>query len=169
LRRLRTLHGSLPDRAIIVPDAMTSPAADIQRGRVGARDRVDGADRVTCLGALSEAALLEAVAAHDGDVRLVDRGWCASCPAGGESAPWEAALEAANGTLASLSRHRVRVMPRSTPERRAVSLPERLGDRGAARRGFRRLTAPAPPTTPRRARGPIAPGLGGGRDGPQAS
>jgi hypothetical protein len=51
------------------------------------------------------------------------------------------------------------VATRTTPERRAAELPERLDDRGAARRGvFRRLTALAAlPPTPRRARGPIAP------------
>jgi ferredoxin len=147
-----------PTEAIAVQDAIPSPAADIECVRVGARDRADGASQAACLGALSEAALLEAVAALEGDVRLIDRGWCASCPAGGDPAPWAAAVEAANSTLAPLSQHRVRVVTRPTPERRAASLPERLEDRGAARRGlFRRLTAAAPPATPRRARGPIAP------------
>lgn len=147
-----------PTEAIAVPDAIPSPAADIECVRVGARDRAEGASQAACLGALSEAALLEAVAALEGDVRLIDRGWCASCPAGGDPAPWAAAVEAANSTLAPLSQHRVRVVTRPTPERRAASLPERLEDRGAARRGlFRRLTADAPPATPRRARGPIAP------------
>jgi ferredoxin len=147
-----------PTEAITLPDAIPAPAADIECGRVGARDRAEGASQAACLGALSEAALLEAVAALDDDVRLIDRGWCASCPAGGNPAPWAAAVEAANSTLASLSRHRVRVVTRPTPERRAMSLPERLEERGAARRGlFRRMTAPALQPTPRRGRGPIAP------------
>jgi ferredoxin len=148
-----------PTEAITVPDAMTSPANDTECMRVGARDCAEGAARVTCLGALSEAALLEAVAEQDGDLRLVDRGWCASCAAGGDPAPWAAAVEAANATLASLSQHRISVATRPTPERRAALLPERLDDRGAARRGvFRRMTAPAPlPPTPQCFRGPIAP------------
>jgi ferredoxin len=145
-----------PPEAITLPDAIPSPAVDIECRRVGARDRAEGASQAACLGALSEAALLEAVAALASDVRLIDRGWCASCPAGGNPAPWAAAVEAANSTIASLSRHRVRVVTRPTPERRAMSLPERLEERGAARRGlFRRMTAPALPTMPRRARGPI--------------
>lgn len=60
--------------------------------------------RVPCLGGLSGSALLELVAAAQGHpVRLMDRGWCASCVAGGnETHPAEAAVKEAEKILTKL-------------------------------------------------------------------
>lgn len=60
--------------------------------------------RVPCLGGLSGVALLELVtAAHGQPVRLMDRGWCAGCAAGGaEAHPAAAAVKEAEKILAKL-------------------------------------------------------------------
>ena len=51
--------------------------------RVPREDSVAGATRVPCLGGLGTGELLALrEAAGDREIRLMDRGWCAECPAG---------------------------------------------------------------------------------------
>ena len=69
--------------------AFPAPADDgqalaIECRRVPPSSRAAGAAVVPCLHGLAPTDLLALVAAGHGDIELVDRGWCAACPAGGD-------------------------------------------------------------------------------------
>lgn len=82
-----------------------SPAADapitLECRRVPERLRANGAEMVPCLGGLSAADLLER-AASGRDLVLADHGWCAGCAFGHCAAPWEDAVQRAEGLSATL-------------------------------------------------------------------
>jgi ferredoxin len=81
-----------PTEALSVPGFEMTPTTSgmiaIDCWRVPAKDSPSGAVRVPCLGGLSTAALAELTAEADGrPVALLDRGFCARCPAGGSEHP----------------------------------------------------------------------------------
>jgi ferredoxin len=81
-----------PTEALSVPGFETAPKTSgmiaIDCWRVPAKDSPSGALRIPCLGGLSTAALAELTAEADGrPVALLDRGFCARCPAGGSEHP----------------------------------------------------------------------------------
>lgn len=94
-----------------------------------------GAEPVSCLGGLSPVTLRDALV--EGDVTLIDRGWCEGCPvSNGHAAPWADTMRAVNAEAAilgiparvqvrrePLSRWRARAAPRgrsANPSRRAL-------------------------------------------------
>lgn len=120
---------------------------------------------VPCLGALDAAALLALRAqASACDIELLDRGWCARCPAGGDDHPARAMLEVGATYLAGLD-----IPPASWPRLVAAPLPVEVARPVTAardgapmsRRAFlgriaepARHAAPEPP--PPEARQPVA-------------
>lgn len=124
---------------------------------------------VPCLGGLDAAALLELAAAGQ-PIELLDRGWCASCPAGGgelsASFPAQAALDRA-AALLSQRGWSATCLPRRVlaplPEDVALPLPSGgSSDAPLSRRGFfGRLAKPikditAQPVAPPPSRPPVA-------------
>lgn len=135
-----------PTEAITVSGFAGSVGDAIECARVPAADRVAGAMVVPCLGGLARHGLLET---GESAPVLVDRGWCADCPAGREAAPWQASLDDADAARSWLGLPAVRVERRPLPRHRALPLPEHLNGRGALRRRlFRRWSEP--PKTPER-------------------
>lgn len=145
-----------PTEAIAVPGFELSrlPARDacwIECARVAPADRTPGSHVVPCLGGLSSASLLEVVAATGGTVTLIDRGWCATCPAGRTASPWAEALADVVAVAAATNPIGLTVERAPLPLRRALPLPDHLGARGAARRSvFRRHPDTRPGTKPAR-------------------
>ncbi len=81
-----------PTEALSVPGFEITPTTSgmiaIDCWRVPAKDSPSGALRVPCLGGLSAAALAELTAEAEGrPLVLLDRGFCARCPAGGREHP----------------------------------------------------------------------------------
>jgi formate hydrogenlyase subunit 6/NADH:ubiquinone oxidoreductase subunit I len=146
-----------PTEAIAVPGfgLPASPSRDVCRiecARVALADRMPAARIVPCLGGLSSASLLEFVAATGGTVTLIDRGWCATCPAGRTESPWAEALADVNAVTAATNRSSLTVERNPLPLRRALPLPDHLDARGAARRSvFRRHPEATSGTKPTRA------------------
>lgn len=143
-----------PTEAIAVPGfglpALPPPdGCLIECARVARADRMPGAHIVPCLGGLSSASLLEFVAATGTSVTLIDRGWCAACPAGQTEHPWAEALS--DVAAVAIATHRIgpSVGRAPLPLRRALPLPDHLDARGAARRSmFRRRPEATPGTKP---------------------
>lgn len=76
--------------------------------------------RVRCLGGLTTEVLLELAGAQT-QALVLDRGWCAACPAsGGEEAPWAVALDQARTLLAEAG-----VAEEALPQRIYAPLPVR--------------------------------------------
>lgn len=76
--------GALEITGFAVAAERATPALKVECWRVPAAQRASGAVAVPCLGGLTTAWLLEQAAAADGRAPvLLDRGWCADCPAGG--------------------------------------------------------------------------------------
>lgn len=98
--------------------------------------------RVPCLGGLSGFALLELVAAAQGhSVRLMDRGWCASCVAGGnETHPVAAAVEEVEKILTKLGAPAAwfpQIIFAPLPSvLMPVEIPDPLSQQPLSRRGF---------------------------------
>lgn len=162
--------GALSARGYQISDRLPEGNRElaVECWKVPPRLLAEGAHAVPCLGGLSAASLLERVlAAGEGRaVVLVDRGWCASCRAGGSARPPVAAqLEFARRALIHFGWPQ-----RSLPEIRHDPLPASLmpeeipvpAEREAiGRRAFFRLlagkaadvvierTAPPPKTMPR--------------------
>ncbi len=139
-----------PSEALKAPKSLAKPSASgiVECVRVPASLRLDGAVTVTCLGALRGDELV-AVDAAAGPT-LVDRGWCADCPAGGCAAPWHAALVDALTMAAAFDLPRPAVVQRIASARLARPLERALGDQGASRRAFfRRVAAPSGWVEPR--------------------
>lgn len=134
-------------------------AVDIDCRRVPVAWRSADANILPCLGSLAAADLLELfIEANGRPLRLVDRGWCADCPAGGGGAhPAQEALDASQLWLSCMSVSESR-QPRlvAAPLDKTRALPataEVLGDVALSRREFFRQLAgkveddgqPAPP------------------------
>ena len=124
-------------------------ALEIDCRRVPPAAHSVNANTVPCLGALDEADLLELFTAADGrQVRLLDRGWCADCPAGGDGThPVQTALDAARHWLTLMGVPATR-QPRlvAAPMDNTRALPataEVLGEAVLSRRGFFRQFARA--------------------------
>lgn len=113
-------------------------------GRVPSRRGAAETVRVPCLGGLTVHHLLTLrLAAGDAPVILLDRGWCASCPAGGRDRPAEASLATVRRLLAAIA------LPEAlVPRWQDRPLPPTLRDDTGARSGisrralFRRLSSP---------------------------
>jgi len=147
-----------PTGAISLPAVSTSSLYDCTR----VRRAETGAKSVPCLGGLTAATLRDALAG--GDVTLIDRGWCAACPAsGGHAAPWEGTLRAVNAEAAKLGiAARVQVRHDPLASWRARAAPRGRSDNPARRALFRSMAQagqsvgatdplaglPAPVTTP---------------------
>ena len=100
-----------------------TPAARWECSRV----REPAGTVVTCLGGIGADDLRTALL--DGDVTLVDRGWCAGCPvSGGRAAPWADALATVNA------------------EMEALGVPQRVTVGHAPLAGWRARPAPRPAT-----------------------
>lgn len=116
----------------------------VECGRVPAGARQPGTAVVPCLGGVRPAAL-RAHLARDASrtVVVVDRGWCAQCPAGGCAQPWD---ETVRGIRAELERlggsYRLEVVREPLPIEMAgpPPAPPREDRRGFGRRAF--LLAP---------------------------
>jgi Fe-S-cluster-containing hydrogenase component 2 len=131
----------------LVSQAPSPQAGVLDCARVAPSDRSDGAVCVPCLGGVSAAWLREA--ALKGDVRLLDRGWCAACPVGGAPAPWAASTAQVAGELAGLGLHARIVVERvALPVERALPAPkpQRRSEAPLSRRQlFARIVEPAAP------------------------
>jgi len=94
---------------------------------------------VPCLAGLTATTLRDALAS--GDVTLIDRGWCMSCPvSGGQSAPWNDTLRAVNAEAATLGiTARVQVRHDSLVQWRARAAPRGRSDNPARRALFTRI------------------------------
>lgn len=92
---------SHPGFALPATPSDASRAITVDCWKVPAKLSADGAVRVPCLGGLSPGRILELVAsAGESVVELIDRGWCASCSAGGAAAhPAQASLAQARSLL----------------------------------------------------------------------
>lgn len=127
--------------------------------RVSREDSAPGATRVPCLGGLGTDTLMELATAADGrPIRLMDRGWCVTCPAGGEGfsldsmvASVRAVLEAAgcdSPALPAIERRPLPVVrcngePGTGGDVSRRGLFSRLSMDTPARRGDDRLFPPA--------------------------
>jgi ferredoxin len=147
-----------PTGAIALP---AIPASDLYEcSRVRRAD--NGAESVPCLGGLTAATLRDALAG--GDVTLIDRGWCATCPVSdAQAAPWEGAVRSVNSEAEILGLG-VRVQVRHDPlaSWRAGAAPRKRSENPSRRALFSRMAQagqsvgptdpmaglPAPVTTP---------------------
>jgi len=147
-----------PTGAIALP---AIPASDLYEcSRVRRAD--NGAESVPCLGGLTAITLRDALAG--GDVTLIDRGWCATCPVSdGQAAPWDGAVRSVNSEAEILGLG-VRVQVRHDPlaSWRAGAAPRKRSENPARRALFSRMAQagqrvaatdplaglPAPVTTP---------------------
>jgi len=125
--------------------AVTIAAPVYECSRVPAEGRIAGAEVVSCLGGLTEEVLRGALAS--GDVRLMDRGWCADCPATHGAAPWAevvARVSVEAEALGRVARPVVEEMPLDPA--RALAPPHPLAKGSLSRRQlFSRLAVPAGP------------------------
>jgi ferredoxin len=96
--------GALEIAGFAVVAEPATPALTVECWRVPAAQRASAAVAVPCLGGLTAAWLLEQVAVADGQAPvLVDRGWCADCPAGGgDTHPAAAALAQCGDLMESM-------------------------------------------------------------------
>lgn len=106
---------------------------------------------VPCLGGLTVNRLLDFVAKGASTLTIVDRGWCTSCPAGGESEPWQVTQRTVSrllegvlsGTETSIRVERAHLSPeraRSLEVLRPAAAPQL-----SRRQLFARLAKPSPP------------------------
>ncbi len=127
--------------------APQSAAAQVDCQRVPAKQRA--ALSVPCLGALSVADLLNWQRQYPQGVQLLDRGWCADCPVGGEVHPAQSALTQAQHWLTFYAipvAQQVRLELRALPAQHAVPFdvtppPQHALSRRAF---FRQLAATTP-------------------------
>lgn len=134
-----------------------APAPRLECSRVG---RPEGAV-VPCLGGVGADDLRNALV--DGDVTLLDRGWCAECPTSGQqAAPWADAVAIVNTEMVELGlAHRVQVErlpvarwravpapspPTTNPARRAFfnKILKSSGERGQPSTGPEKVETPGP-------------------------
>jgi ferredoxin len=116
-----------PTEALSVPGFQPAPTPRgmiaIDCWRVPATDSPSGALRIPCLGGLSAAALAELTAEAAGrPVALLDRGFCARCPAGDGPEQIE---HPANGVIGEVQRllEEIGVAPADRPRLIAMPLP----------------------------------------------
>lgn len=136
-----------PMGALALPILPENPAPgrdalEVECRRVPAARRAANANTVPCLGALDAADLLKLFTEANGrPVRLLDRGWCADCPAGGGGThPAQAALDTTRHWL-TLMGVTLTLQPRldAAPMDMSLALPataEVLGEVILSRRGF---------------------------------
>lgn len=160
--------GALKVRGFSIEPLAAIPAADaigIECARVPGRFLGD-AIRVPCVGGLSGDDLVTLCASAGGrPVRLIDRGWCAACPAGGAGFCAAGAVEAASAVLDALGCEQSvwpRVERMDTPLAHALDVrggddSELLGRRAIFGAFARRVAAAAKAEAPKRVRaGPKA-------------
>ena len=70
--------------------------------RVAVADRDSNAVVVPCLGGLTTPDLLDFLEDTEATVVFADHGWCASCPVGRCSAPWQSALDETRAVLGAI-------------------------------------------------------------------
>lgn len=93
--------------AIEMPGADRSlpiPMATLECGRVPLMLRRTGAIAVSCLGAISEHALLKYAADGGRKLVIVDRAWCENCAVGRCAAPWHDAVDKVRSLLDAMGR-----------------------------------------------------------------
>lgn len=138
-----------PNEAIAVAAFAPGP---LPRGETvtvtcGRDPEAKGAHAIPCLAGLSAIGWLELVDRADRRLMVIDRGWCAACPAGtGAARPWSAALAGAIQQLGS-ARWSSSLMPvvveRPLSPRLARALPV-IGRQLARRAMLSRLAGPGP-------------------------
>lgn len=108
-----------PTGALTVDGFQT--AAIYECARVPAKTRAG--EVVPCLGGIMPSHLRRAL--RDGNVTLMDRGWCAECPASdGERTPWSEAVDTVNREAHELGlAQRVQIESAPLPRRRALPAP----------------------------------------------
>jgi ferredoxin len=121
--------------------------------RVAEDDRAPGAAAVPCLGGLTTQDLIEHAGSGETTVIVADRGWCAVCPVGGRSRPWQEAVDEARSVLAAVSptlAGRIVVEPVDMPAANARPVQSALRpDKQVGRRDFlQRLAGMAEPRDP---------------------
>ncbi|MDW8371577.1 MAG: 4Fe-4S dicluster domain-containing protein, partial [Geminicoccaceae bacterium] len=96
---------------------IAATATRIECGRVPPELRAPGTAVVPCLGGVRAGALRAHLARAEAAVAtLVDRGWCADCPAGGTAEPWAAVVDRLDRELEELgSARRVEVAREPLP------------------------------------------------------
>ncbi len=143
--------GESGERMSAADDADDAPL-HVDCWRVPYEESPDPTLRVPCLGGLDGGMLALLSAQYPGGVRLLDRGWCRDCPAGGAApAATQAettareALAAAGTDPARLPRRLSRPLPPSRAT--AAGIPRASGERRVSRRElFRHLLAHAATT-----------------------
>jgi ferredoxin len=134
-----------PSDALRMPGSEPKPPADegiavrIDCWRVPEALSTPDTIRLPCLGALKVSRLLHL--ARTGPVSIMDRGWCADCPAGGDRHPASEAMAEANRLLGG-TEPAIRIEQRPLPQQvAAVGIPHPLDQRPTGRRGFLRHLA----------------------------
>lgn len=120
-----------PTGAIRAEGFSIAHAYECNRVREAGRDGIG----VPCLGGVTAEHFRDAMT--DGNVTIVDRGWCAACPAsGGDAAPWKKAVDAVNEEAEVLGLdERVHVRLAPLPWWRARPAPQ-PGTQNPRRRAF---------------------------------
>lgn len=138
---------SCPTGAIAVAGFASAERLECSRVR-----KPDGRS-VPCLGGLTPACLRDALV--NGDVTLVDRGWCADCDlSGGKGAPWAQAVETITAEMVALGLpQRVQVAREQMAHWRAAPAPRPATANPTRRALFNRIARGAggsgrPLTTP---------------------
>ncbi len=121
--------------------------------RVAEEDRAPSAVTVPCLGGLTAQNLIERAASGETTIVVADRGWCAACPVGGCSQPWQEAVDEARSSLTAVApplAGRIAVERMGLPPANAKLVQSALRpDKQVGRRDFlQRLVGAAEPRDP---------------------
>lgn len=94
-----------PTDAIVIDGftEITGGARRLECSRVPPGVRASTDIVVPCLGGLSPIAIREVLLGHQNAITLVDRGWCAECPVGGNDEPWSDTIALIHTELATTS------------------------------------------------------------------
>ena len=128
---------------VAVPPA-ADPAAPVtvECRRLSKRAGTPETIRVSCLGGLGTGHLIELrLAAGDRPIHLIDRGWCADCPAGGVEHPVRRAVEATAALLSAMGTAALApsLVCRPLPRRHAAGVSDDDAPAAARRLLLRRL------------------------------
>lgn len=119
----------------------------IECSRVAPEDRAPGTAVAPCLGGLPRTALRTALL--EGDVVLMDRGWCAGCPIAEAPAPWAAALDDLEDEVARTGHpHRAIAMRAPLDPARAGPPPQPPAPEARSRRDWVAHLARGKPAAP---------------------
>lgn len=122
-------------------------ARAVECSRVAPQDRAAGAAVVACLGGLTRTALRSALL--EGDVVLMDRGWCADCPVAESTAPWAAELDELQDEAARTGHpHGAAAVAAPLDPARAGPPPQAPAPEARSRRGWVAHFARAQPAAP---------------------